>query len=84
MKVLVVGSGGREHALLWKLLGSPDVEAVLCAPGNAGTRALAQSVDASPSDPSELLACAREQRVDLTIVGPEQPLANGIVDLFTA
>jgi phosphoribosylamine--glycine ligase len=84
MKVLVVGSGGREHALAWKCAASPRVSAVLVAPGNAGT-ALEPKVRNAPVAVSDLAGLARlalEQQVDLTIVGPEVPLAAGIVDVF--
>jgi phosphoribosylamine--glycine ligase len=84
MKVLVVGGGGREHALVWKLFASPRVEAILCTPGNAGTAALAQTMDVQPTDLSKLLEAATRNKVDLTIVGPEAPLADGIVDLFAS
>lgn len=82
MKVLVVGGGGREHALVWKLAQSSGLDKILCAPGNAG---IAQSADCKeiPSDDiSSLLQLAKEKQVDLTIVGPELPLALGITDLF--
>lgn len=81
-KVLVVGSGGREHALCWKIAQSPRVEKVFCAPGNAGIAADAECVDIKASDMDGLVAFAREKAVDLTVVGPEAPLANGIVDRF--
>ncbi len=84
MKVLVIGSGGREHALLWKLSQSPSVTHLLCAPGNAGTAKIATNHDVSATDLSGLLSLARSERVDLTIVGPDDPLAAGIVDLFRA
>ncbi len=81
-KVLVVGSGGREHALCWKLAQSPRVEKVFCAPGNAGISQHAECVDIKASDIKALAAFAEEQGAGLTIVGPEDPLANGIVDYF--
>jgi phosphoribosylamine---glycine ligase len=84
MKVLIVGSGAREHALAWKLAGEPDVRDVICAPGNAGMSAVARLAPADPADPSALLALAEAERVDLTVVGPELPLDRGIVDLFSA
>ena len=82
--VLVVGGGGREHALAWKLAQSPQVARVLVAPGNAGTarEAKCTNVDVSAEDIGGLLALARGQSVDLTVVGPEAPLAVGIVDQF--
>jgi phosphoribosylamine--glycine ligase len=82
MKVLVVGSGGREHTLVWKLAQSPRVEAVYAAPGNGGIAALAECVPVSASDTDGLLTLVREKEIDLTVVGPEAPLVAGIVDLF--
>lgn len=82
MNILVIGSGGREHALVWKLKQSEKVTTVFCAPGNAGIRTMATCVDIASGDISGLLAFALEQQVDLTIVGPEDPLARGIVDTF--
>ncbi|HVN67369.1 MAG TPA: hypothetical protein VMT55_03280, partial [Candidatus Sulfotelmatobacter sp.] len=82
MKVLVVGSGGREHALVWKIAQSPKVEKLYCAPGNAGTAALAENVPIKADDVQGLLRFAGEQKIDLTVVGPEAPLCAGIVDLF--
>ncbi len=82
MKVLVVGSGGREHALAWKLAQSPAVETVYCAPGNAGCRQAGKVVDIDVEDASALADFAKAQHVDLTVVGPELPLVGGIADLF--
>src|SRR5437867_9714698 len=84
MKILVVGSGGREHALAWKLARSPDAERIFCAPGNAGTAEIAENVSISTSDLETLVRFAKENRIDLTVVGPDDPLAAGIVDLFTS
>lgn len=84
MKVLVIGSGGREHALVWKIAQSPLVEKIYCAPGNAGTSALAECVDISAEDIKGLLRFALQKKIALTVVGPEVPLTLGIVDLFTA
>lgn len=84
MKVLVVGGGGREHALVWKISQSPRVEQVYCAPGNAGINQMAQGVDIAADDLENLLAFATDNGIDLTVVGPEAPLADGIVDKFTA
>ena len=84
MKILVIGSGGREHALVWKLKESPRVDRIFCAPGNAGTAQLAENVAISTTDLSALARFARENGVDLTVVGPDDPLAGGIVDLFQA
>ncbi|HQX52767.1 MAG TPA: phosphoribosylamine--glycine ligase [Planctomycetaceae bacterium] len=82
MKILVVGSGGREHVLVWKLTQSPLVENVYCAPGNAGTALDAENVNIASDDISRLLKFARDNAIDLTIVGPEAPLVAGIVDEF--
>jgi len=82
MRVLVVGGGGREHALVWKLRQSPRVEALFCAPGNAGIAAQAECVPVAADDVKGLLHLAREQRMDLTVVGPELPLTLGLVDRF--
>ena len=84
MKILVVGSGGREHALAWKLRQSPQVERIFCAPGNAGTDEIADNVAIPASDLEALVQFAKENRIDLTVVGPDDPLAAGIVDLFAA
>ncbi|MCH8056340.1 MAG: phosphoribosylamine--glycine ligase [Proteobacteria bacterium] len=85
MKVLIIGSGGREHALAWCAALSPDAEKVFVAPGNAGTAGEpgVENVSIDANDLGGLLNFAREKGVDLTIVGPEDPLVNGIVDLFT-
>ncbi len=83
MKILVVGSGGREHALVWKLKQSAGVDQMFCAPGNAGTAQVAENVAIPATDLPALLRFAKENAVDLTVVGPDDPLALGIVDLFT-
>lgn len=82
MKVLVIGGGGREHALCWKVAQSPLVSRVYCAPGNGGIAGVAECVDIAASDLQALLNFAREEAIDLTVVGPEEPLVRGIVDLF--
>ncbi len=82
MKVLVVGSGGREHTLVWKLTQSPRVERIYCAPGNGGISKLAECVDIGANDMEGLVRFARESGIDLTVVGPEDPLVEGIVDRF--
>lgn len=82
MKVLVIGSGGREHALVWKLRQSPKVEKMYCAPGNAGIAQIAECVNIKAEDLDGLLAFALKQKIDLTVVGPEVPLTMGIVDKF--
>src|SRR4029453_12567761 len=84
MKILVIGSGGREHALAWKLARSPDAERIFCAPGNAGTAAIAENVAISAGDLKALVRFAKENRIDLAVIGPDDPLAAGIVDLFAA
>lgn len=82
MKLLVLGSGGREHALVWRLTRDPDVRDVVCAPGNPGIAGLVRTVPASLGSPDELLALAAREQVDLTVVGPEAPLERGVADLF--
>ncbi|MDQ3289049.1 MAG: phosphoribosylamine--glycine ligase [Pseudomonadota bacterium] len=84
MKILVIGGGGREHALAWKLAQSPRVTEVLVAPGNAGTalEPRCRNVDVSATDIDGLLALVRDHNVDLTVVGPEAPLVTGVVDRF--
>jgi phosphoribosylamine--glycine ligase len=82
MKVLVIGKGGREHALVWKLAQSPRVERVYCAPGNAGTAQDGVNVPLDGSDFDRLVQFVRKEGVRLTVVGPEEPLARGIVDHF--
>jgi len=82
MKVLVVGGGGREHALVWKLLQSPLAEKVVCVPGNAATQEVAPGPAISPDDLDGLLQYALQEKFDLTVVGPEVPLTAGMVDRF--
>jgi phosphoribosylamine---glycine ligase len=82
MKILVIGGGGREHALVWKLKQSPAVDQIFCAPGNAGTASIAENVPIAATELQPLLAFAKQNDVDLTVVGPDDPLALGIVDLF--
>jgi phosphoribosylamine--glycine ligase len=82
MKVLVLGSGGREHALCWKIAQSSKVSKIYCAPGNGGTAELAENIDINVDDIDRLLGFALENNIDLTVVGPEQPLVLGIVDRF--
>ncbi len=84
MKILIIGGGGREHALAWKLRQSPLTESIFCAPGNAGTAAIAENVAIGPSDLAALVRFAKQNAIDLTIVGPDEPLALGIADLFAA
>ncbi|HUK41137.1 MAG TPA: phosphoribosylamine--glycine ligase [Candidatus Acidoferrales bacterium] len=82
MKILVIGSGGREHALVWKISQSPRVDTVYCAPGSAGIGELAELVAIGPEEIEKLADFAEKQKVDLTVVGPELPLTLGITDLF--
>jgi phosphoribosylamine--glycine ligase len=82
MKVLVIGGGGREHALVWKLRASARVEKVWCAPGNGGIAAEAECVAADSGDVASMVALAEKLGPDLTVVGPELPLVNGVVDAF--
>jgi len=82
MKILVVGGGGREHALVWKIAQSPKVSKIYCAPGNAGISEQATIVPIKANDLNGLLEFALKEKIDLTVVGPEDPLTQGIVDLF--
>ncbi len=82
MKILVVGGGGREHAIIWKLNQSPSVKEIYCAPGNAGIGEIAKNVDISSNNIEKLVEFSREIGIDLTVIGPEEPLARGIVDKF--
>jgi len=82
MKVLVVGKGGREHAIAWKVAQSPLVKEVYIAPGNAGTEKVGKNIPIGVTDIPNLVKFAKEEKIDLTIVGPEDPLARGIVDAF--
>jgi len=84
LKLLVIGSGGREHALVWKLAQSPLVEKIFCAPGNAGIAQLASCIDIPATNIEALRQFAAEKTIDLTVVGPEAPLVAGIVDEFEA
>jgi phosphoribosylamine--glycine ligase len=82
LKILVVGAGAREHTLVWKLAQSPKVKEIYVAPGNAGTAQIARNLAISPTDIESLVKVAQEERIDLTVVGPEAPLADGIADQF--
>jgi len=84
MKVLVVGGGGREHTLVWKIAQSPKVSKVYCAPGNAGTAELAENVAVPADEVQMLMRLAEREKVDLTVVGPEAPLVAGVVNRFAA
>src|SRR5580693_8835279 len=82
MKVLLIGGGGREHALAWKLKHSPLVTKIWCAPGNAGIAAEAECVNVDSGDVEAIIALVERIQPDLTVVGPELPLVNGIADAF--
>src|SRR5206468_6233150 len=82
MKVLVIGSGGREHALVWKISQSPKVKKIYCAPGSAAIGELAACVAIGSEQSEKLAEFARQEKIDLTVVGPELPLTLGITDLF--
>lgn len=84
MKVLIVGSGGREHAIAWKVAQSPKVDKIYCAPGNAGIAEYAECVPISAMEFDKLAAFAKEHEVDLTVIGMDDPLVGGIVDVFEA
>ena len=84
MKILIVGSGGREHAIAWSVAKSPKVDKIYCAPGNAGIAEYAECVDIGAMEFEKLAAFAREKEIDLTIVGMDDPLVGGIVDVFEA
>src|SRR5436189_5608484 len=82
VKVLVVGNGGREHALVRKLAQSPEADRIFCATGNAGTQEIGESVSISANDLSKLRRFAKENGIDLTVIGPDDPLAAGTVVWF--
>lgn len=84
MKVLVVGSGGREHAICWKLAQSKRVDKIYCAPGNAGISSIAECVAIKATDIEAMVAFAKEKQIDLTVVAPDDPLVLGMVDAFEA
>ena len=84
MKLLLIGSGAREHALAWKLAKEPQVDAILCAPGNIGIAQHARCAPVDVADPNAILQLAIREAVDFTIIGPELPLANGVANVFTA
>src|ERR1051326_1773908 len=83
MKILVIGSGGREHALVWKLRQSPRVKQVYCAPGNGGISRDAECLPVEQKSLESIVAIANQVKPDLTVVGPELPLQIGVVDEFT-
>ena len=80
--VLILGSGGREHALAWAFAKDDNVDKVYCAPGNGGTSEIAENITKNLINKQEVLRLAKEKNIDLTVVGPENPLADGIVDSF--
>ena len=84
MKVLIVGSGGREHAIAWKVAQSPKVDKIYCAPGNAGIAEYAECVDIAAMEFDKLVAFAKEKEIDLTVIGMDDPLVGGVVDAFEA
>jgi phosphoribosylamine--glycine ligase len=83
MKVLVIGGGGREHSLVWKIAQSPEVSKIFCAPGNPGISELAECIDITADQTSLLCEFAVKEDIGLTVVGPEAPLVDGIVDVFS-
>ena len=84
MKVLIVGSGGREHAIAWSVAKSPKVDKIFCAPGNAGIAEFAECVNIGAMEFDKLVAFAKENAIDLTIIGMDDPLVGGVVDAFEA
>ena len=84
MKVLIVGSGGREHAIAWKVAQSPKVDKIYCAPGNAGIEEYAECVNIGAMEFDKLVALAKEKEIDLTVIGMDDPLVGGVVDAFEA
>ena len=83
-RVLVIGNGGREHALVWKLASERGVSDIICAPGNAGISRLARCIPVDSADPHAVAALARREEIDVTIIGPELPLSRGVADVFAA
>ncbi len=83
MRILLVGSGAREHALAWKIVQSPELEKLYCWPGNPGTAEIGENIEGDFKNPDKLASWAREQNIDLTIVGPEAPLVDGLADSFS-
>ena len=84
MKVLIVGSGGREHAIAWKVAQSPKVDKIYCAPGNAGIEEYAECVNIGAMELTNMVAFAKEKEIDLTVIGMDDPLVGGVVDAFEA
>ena len=83
-RVLVIGNGGREHALVWKLASERAVSDIVCAPGNAGIGRVARCIPVDPADAHAVAAIARREEIDFTIIGPELPLSRGVADVFAA
>ena len=83
-RVLVIGSGGREYAFAWKFSKDSEVDKVYCAPGNGGTSQVAENINLNLSNQQEVVRIVKKKNIDLTVVGPENPLAAGIVDIFKA
>src|SRR5687767_4519131 len=84
MNILVIGGGGREHALAWTLSRERGVSSIVCTPGNPGIASIARCVPGDVADPAAMLQIAARERIDLTVVGPELPLSRGVVDAFGA
>ena len=84
MKILIVGSGGREHAIAWKCAQSPKVDKIYCAPGNAGIGLIAECVPIGAMEFDKLVDFAKDKQIDLTIIGMDDPLVGGVVDAFEA
>ena len=82
MKILVIGGGGREHALVWKLNQSAHVEKIFCAPGNPGISEMAECVPIAVNQVDQLAEYAESRKIDMTVIGPEEPLVLGVVDEF--
>ena len=84
MNILIIGSGGREHAIAWKISQSDNVKKMFCAPGNPGMTQIAENIDIDVNNIDGLFSFAQKNKIDLTIVGPEDPLVNGIVNMFSS
>jgi phosphoribosylamine--glycine ligase len=84
MNILIIGGGGREHALAWKISQNPEVGRIYCVPGNGGISSLAECVNISPSDFKSIIQFVKEKEIDFSVIGPEQPLVEGIVDYFNS
>src|SRR5215216_6589798 len=84
MKILIIGSGAREHAIAWKLARERDVTEVVCTPGNPGISAVARCIPGDVANPAQMFGIAEREHVDLTVVGPELPLSLGVADVFAA